>query len=420
LPVTFTATATNGQEPLQYEWDFGDGTTGSGVSVSHTYVTTGTFQWEVTVTDVAGASVAANGTLLVTCPAIAVSPQVLSPGVRGNAYSQAFFANVTDGPLQGRLSESTNPLSWSESGPLPSGMTFSSGLLSGTPLEAGEFPITVACTDEYGCMASRSYTLSIECPDIAVYPASLPSGTAGMSYPPVSFSLTGGSGNIVWNLNGILPDGMDFGGDTLEGIPSQTGTFDLTFSATDRDGCSGSRRCFLVIGCPSVTVQQRSLPSTAVGALYDQSLSSSGGIEPYTYSVASGTLPPGVTLSAGGTLSGSPTASGTFAFTVDVTDANGCTGGAIYSIGVAPPPAVDLIRKVGSPFRLVVKGSNLQSGIRVFINDTEWNYLKYKSTSKIKLIGGRALKAVVPKGVSVNFAFVNPDGGRVVVLGWSR
>lgn len=50
-----------------------------------------------------------------------------------------------------------------------------------------------------------------------------------------------------------------------------------------------------------------------------------GGIAPYTWAVASGTLPPGLTLSSGGVLSGTPTTVGTSTFTVEAEDANGAT-----------------------------------------------------------------------------------------------
>ena len=116
-------------------------------------------------------------------------------------------------------------------------------------------------------------------------------------------------------------------------------------------------------------------------------------------------------------------AAGTYAVTLTVTDsASRAASDAHLAIQVAappPPPVIALIKKVAPPFTLVVTGSNLQNGIEVFINGSEWANVVYKKSTKIKLAGGKSLKTVVPKGVPTNFTFVNPDGGTATVSGWS-
>ncbi|NMC00069.1 MAG: fibronectin type III domain-containing protein, partial [Thermoanaerobaculaceae bacterium] len=81
-----------------------------------------------------------------------------------------------------------------------------------------------------------------------------------------------------------------------------------------------------------------------------------------------------------------------------------------------PPPVITSMTKLGSPFRIKVLGSNLQQGIKVYINGTQWNTVTWKSTSNIKIKGGSSLKAVVPKGVDNTFKFVNPDGGETILI----
>lgn len=78
---------------------------------------------------------------------------------------------------------------------------------------------------------------------------------------------------------------------------------------------------------------------------------------------------------------------------------------------VTPPPTVTGIQKMGPPFRLIAKGNNLQNGIHVLINGTQWTNTAWKSTTKIVIKGGAALKAVIPKNTPVTLTFVNPDGG---------
>ncbi|MGC8764235.1 MAG: hypothetical protein ACP5VN_11525 [Acidobacteriota bacterium] len=52
-----------------------------------------------------------------------------------------------------------------------------------------------------------------------------------------------------------------------------------------------------------------------------------------------------------------------------------------------------------------------ENGIRLFINGTEWTQVVWKTTSKVKVTGGKALKAVLPKGTPHTLRFLNPDGG---------
>ncbi len=89
------------------------------------------------------------------------------------------------------------------------------------------------------------------------------------------------------------------------------------------------------------------------------------------------------------------------------------------TIAVVNPPVVTSMTKAGSPFRILVRGSNLQSGMRVYIGDTEWTNVARTSDSLLKMKGGASLKAAVPKGASKSFRFVNPDGGEITQpWGW--
>lgn len=80
---------------------------------------------------------------------------------------------------------------------------------------------------------------------------------------------------------------------------------------------------------------------------------------------------------------------------------------------MVPPPVVASASKMGNPFRVVVNGLNLQQGIQVFIGEDSqpWSPVSWKSTAKVVLKGGSALKAKIPKGQPTLLTFVNPDGG---------
>src|SRR5213594_271572 len=68
LAVTFTASAAGGTQPYSYNWDFGDGFTSNGQSVSHSYLLPGTYTVTLTVNDVNGATVSTSQTVTVSIP----------------------------------------------------------------------------------------------------------------------------------------------------------------------------------------------------------------------------------------------------------------------------------------------------------------------------------------------------------------
>ncbi|MFN7974913.1 MAG: putative Ig domain-containing protein [Acidobacteriota bacterium] len=174
------------------------------------------------------------------------------------------------------------------------------------------------------------------CAAITLNPALLPGGVAGTPYSQ-TITASGGAPPYTYSVTaGALPPGLALNAATgvLNGTPSATGTFTFTVTATDSNGCTGSRNYTVTISCGTIVIAPASLPTGTLGGPYNQSLSSSGGLGPYTYSVTGGALPPGLSLSAAGVLSGTPTVRGTFTFTVTSTDSAGCKGTRIYTIAI--------------------------------------------------------------------------------------
>ena len=78
------------------------------------------------------------------------------------------------------------------------------------------------------------------------------------------------------------------------------------------------------------------LPGGVVGAAYNQTVSATGGVAPYTFAVSSGALPTGLSLNTGtGVIAGPLNAAGTFSFIITATDKNGCTGLLGYTLTIA-------------------------------------------------------------------------------------
>ncbi|KAA0256613.1 MAG: hypothetical protein EDX89_00500 [Acidobacteria bacterium] len=199
---------------------------------------------------------------------------------------------------------------------------------------------TATLTVFRGCQRdSRSVTFRVACatsPSVAT--SSLPQGYPNVPYGPVTLSQAGGDPPVTWKATG-LPAGLVLSPDgVLSGTPAASGEFQPTFTVTDVNGCSGSRTLPLTVACPAITVGPGSLPTGLPGESYGPvTLTQSGGTLPVSWAVE-GTLPAGMTFTAGGVLSGIPTEVGTFPLVFRVTDANGCTGSAALSLRVLCPP----------------------------------------------------------------------------------
>ncbi len=185
---------------------------------------------------------------------------------------------------------------------------------------------------------------------VTVLPNSLPGATVGVSYnstisatggaSPYSFAVTGGG--LPTDLN-LAPSGQ------LSGVPTAGGSFNVTITATDSSAAPGpfseSRTFTLEVASPTITLPATSLSGGQSGTSYSAALApATGGTAPFTYTVTGGALPAGLSLSSSGTIAGTPSAFGTFAFTVTATDSSTGTGpysaSQSYTIAILPATPV--------------------------------------------------------------------------------
>lgn len=89
-------------------------------------------------------------------------------------------------------------------------------------------------------------------------------------------------------------------------------------------------------GVPPVPLAEV-LQSGTTGVAYSETVTSPSGVSPFTFSLLSGALPTGLSLSSGGVISGTPSVAGTYTFTIRATDANGSTGDTPFEIIIAAP-----------------------------------------------------------------------------------
>ncbi|WP_309919932.1 putative Ig domain-containing protein [Xanthomonas sp. 1678] len=312
--------------------------------LSGTPTASGSFNFTATATDSGGSPTSGNRAyaLVVASPTLTLPATTLAGGTAGQAYTAAI------NPATGGIAPYTYTLS---AGALPAGVTVNSatGALSGTPTVAGNFNFSLTATDSTtgsAGQASQSYSLSIVSPTLSIAPPTLPTGTAGSAYSQ-TLSASGGTAPYSYAVSaGALPTGLSLAaGGALAGTPTVAGSFAFTVTVTDAGSFTAAQAYTLSIAAPTLSVAPPTLPSGTVGNAYSQTLSASGGTAPYSYAVSAGTLPAGLTLAAGGALSGTPTAIASSTFTVTVTDAHGFTAAQAYTVAIAAavpaPVAVD-------------------------------------------------------------------------------
>jgi uncharacterized protein YhjY with autotransporter beta-barrel domain len=311
--------------------------TASGTSITYTPTAgyAGPDSFTYTATNGAGTSSPATVTITVSPPTLTYAPAAPPHAIAGAAYSQS-IASASGGAA---------PYTYAvTSGSLPAGLTLASnGTLSGTATAAGTFNLTVTATDSSTgtgpFSVGSAVTLVVDAPTILVAPATLPNGTFNTAYSQ-TVTASGGTAPYSYAVTaGTVPNGLSLSSTgVLSGTPTQAGDYPITITASDSTTgpaapYGGSQSYTLHIDGPVITVAPGTVPNATVGTPYSQTLSASGGTGPYTFA-ATGSVPPGLTLSAGGTLSGTPTTAGDFSFTATATDADSFTGSQAYTVHV--------------------------------------------------------------------------------------
>jgi hypothetical protein len=172
-----------------------------------------------------------------------------------------------------------------------------------------------------GCGCGDEGTLTIAT-------STLPDGVVGVTYR-AQLEVEDG-GDVYWGFaSGRLPAGLTLSETgALAGTPTGAGDFAFRVRAISTEGSTGEKDLTLHVeeGESTIELTTEELPEGRVGEAYSVRLEAEGGVEPYAFGIASGALPPGLSLSERGLLSGTPEDGVDTTLTIRIFDAGGGSG----------------------------------------------------------------------------------------------
>ena len=299
----------------------------------------GTNNYTVTFTDVNGSTATATFSLKVYGSAVSSQVDATQAIVSKTVtYGQATsFTPVTG-------SGGTSPLAYTVSPALPSGLSLASstGVVTGTPARQNSATTyTVTVTDANMSTATADFSLTVNQSvqaTQAIATKTLTKNAAATSFTPVTGSR--GTSPLAYTVSPGLPAGLSMASSTgaITGTPTGTSAATTyTVTATDANGSVGTATFSLTVNdapTATVAVSWKTLTKNIAATSFTP-VTGAGGTSPLTYSV-SPTLPSGLSMgSSTGAITGTPTGtSAATTYTVTVTDANGATGTATFSLTV--------------------------------------------------------------------------------------
>jgi hypothetical protein len=299
----------------------------------------------------AATALTVNGTLV-------IATTELPPAAVGALYAFQLASTGGDG---------VNLWSLASGSALPPGVTLSpTGMLGGIPSVAGKTTFTVSLSGFQTQSVSAELTLQV---GTTMVPLSLPEMQLPAAILEQSYETqlvaTGGVPPYVFALKVVtgqagLPNGVAFDATGIvAGVPQVTGNFALTVQVSDHTGERVTANITLRVvssGRPFIALGQ--LTDALVGQAYTTALTAVGGVAPYHWQLTGASrigddttatvavdAPPGLSVSADGTLHGMPTASGTYSMAVQATDAAKVSANANLLLVVRPGTSVAILTR---------------------------------------------------------------------------
>ncbi len=325
--VSFTATASGGAVPYELDWSFGDGSTGTGYSVTHTYSSAGLFVVTLAVKDSGSPQQTATSqqTVAVSSPPPALTASFTYGPSSPEMGQQVAYTAIASG------GSSLYSFSWS----FGDGGSSTANPATHTYSSSGSFTVTVTVTDSSGSTASSSQSISVApAPGVSFsYSPTSPEATS-----PVAFSAseTGGVGPFTFSW--AFGDSGTSTSNPASHTYTTSGSFKVTVTATDSDDvkATSSQTITVVAALAASFTYSPSSPEAGQTVLF--SGSASGGTSPYSYSWSFGDG----SIGTGSSVSYTYSSPGTYMVTLTVKDSGASqqslTSQQSVSLSSPPPP----------------------------------------------------------------------------------
>jgi PKD repeat protein len=322
VPIAMSATATDvPADPLTFSWNFGDASTGSGASVSHTYADQGTWTVTLTVTDGDGGSDTQTETVVVGNAApVITSSSIPSSGVEGSSVAlSAVATDVTADPLT---------YSWT----FGDSTTGSGSSVSHTWAEDGVYTVTVTVSDGDGGTDSETGAITIANAAPVISSSTFGSGDEGDAIAfSVAFSDAGvlDTHTVAWSFG----DASSGSGSSPSHVYADDGSYTVTVTVTDDDGDSDTATGTAVIGNAPPVITASTIPSGDEGETLSFSLSftDEGSADTHTVSWDFGDF----SIGAGASTTHAYADNGSYPVSAVVTDDDGGTDVVTATVSIA-------------------------------------------------------------------------------------
>ena len=191
----------------------------------------------------------------------------------------------------------TSPLTWTETGALPSGLTLSSaGVISGTvsgTATVQAYPFTATLTDADGVTATQALSITVNAKPV-ITTTTLPAVDQGQTTYSQTLTNTGGTSPLTWTETGALPSGLTLSSaGVISGTVSGTATvqaYPFTATLTDANGVTATQALSITVNAKP-TITPTTLPTATLTGTYSQQLAHSGGTSPFGNWTETGALP---------------------------------------------------------------------------------------------------------------------------------
>jgi hypothetical protein len=266
-----------------------------------------------------------------SCPKFSFDPPFIPDGELGVLFSTTISASGGAEPYTYFMALDST---------LPNGLSLNpdTGVISGTPTLPGFYFFIIGARDSNGCASLAFYPMTINGDICAVFklsPDTLAPANIGEEYnQQIS---TNGTPPFSFNLAEPLPDGLFLTPEGLvTGVPTTQGTTFFEVQAFDANFCFAYKIYNISVSCPQMSITPTELPEAQTDTFYSVFVTASGGVEPYSFRIASGAMEPHMIInSETGEIVGIPTIAGSYTFTVAAYDQTGCAAVQEFTLEVS-------------------------------------------------------------------------------------